>query len=34
MATVLAVVTIALVAAVDRSHQLRTLARSTVNGPN
>ena len=34
MATVLAVVTIALVAAVDRSHQLRTLARSTINGPN
>ena len=34
MATVLAVVTIALVAAVDRSHQLRTLARSTVNRPN
>jgi thiamine transport system permease protein len=34
MATVLAVVTIALVAAVDHSHQLRTLARSTVNGPN
>ena len=34
MATVLAVVTIALVAAVDRSHQLRTLASPTVKRPN
>jgi len=34
MATVLAVVTIALVSAVDRSNELRTLASPSVNGPN